>query len=70
MGWRDRSGSARAVRRGDPVIYLANPQLYGEMEIARILNRGKLLCIVDPDSKHPQVEVFHEHEVDVPRATG
>lgn len=53
------------MKRGDPVIYLLHPRLYGEMEVAEIDRNGRVLCIVDPDSKHPGLDWFDVHEIEV-----
>jgi hypothetical protein len=55
------------VKPGDPVVYLRDPLLYGEMEIAHIRKDGILVCIIDPDSRYPSFEKFEAHEIDLPR---
>ena len=53
------------MKSGDPVVYLADRDLYGEMEILDV-RKDCVICLVDPDSKRPSYERFDLHEIDVP----
>lgn len=54
------------MKPGDPVVYLAHPDLYGEMEVLKVRSKGRVTCIVDPDSKFPTFAVFGVDEVESP----
>jgi hypothetical protein len=51
------------VRPGDPVVYVANPLLYGEMEVLHVLKNGQVRCVVDPDARYPSFEDFLPSEI-------
>jgi hypothetical protein len=55
------------VKPGDPVVYLRDPLLYGEMEIGHIRKDGRLLCIINPDARRPEFEIFDANEIDYPK---
>jgi hypothetical protein len=57
------------VRSGDPVIYLPDPLLYGEMEVTHIRQQGRkrlVVCKIDPESERPSFELFEPRELGAP----
>jgi hypothetical protein len=58
------------MKRGDPVVYLPDPLLYGEMEVWVVRQQGRrrlVVCKIDPDSVRPSFELFAPRELDVPK---
>ena len=57
------------MKVGDTVVYVKDPALYGEMEVVHKLKGGRWRCIIDPDGRRPDLEVFAGDELEVGTVT-